>query len=57
MNTADTVTLSRTEYEALLRELEDAEDLAAVAAAEAREAALGKAAARVRSRSGASIAG
>jgi DNA-binding XRE family transcriptional regulator len=42
MRTADTVTLSRAEYEAMLREIEDAEDLAAVAAAEAREAALGK---------------
>ena len=46
MSTADTVTLSRADYEAMLREIEDAEDLAAVAAAEAREAALGKEAAR-----------
>ena len=38
----DTVTLTRVEYEALIERLEDAEDLAAVAAAEAREAALGK---------------
>ncbi|MGE0260702.1 MAG: helix-turn-helix domain-containing protein [Alphaproteobacteria bacterium] len=46
MSTADTVTLSRAEYEAMIREIEDAEDLAAVAAAEAREAALGKDVAR-----------
>lgn len=38
----NTVTLSRAEYETLIERLEDAEDLAAVAAAEAREAALGK---------------
>ena len=44
--TAETVTLPRAEYEALLERAEEAEDLAAVAAAEAREAALGKAAAR-----------
>jgi hypothetical protein len=43
---ADTVTLPRAEYEALIERSEEAEDLAAVAAAEAREAALGKAAAR-----------
>ena len=43
---AETVTLTRAEYEALLARAEEAEDLAAVAAAEAREAALGKAAAR-----------
>ena len=42
----DMVTLLRAEYEALVERLEDAEDLAAVAAAEAREAALGKAPAR-----------
>jgi len=36
-----TVTLSRTDYEALLARAEDAEDLAAIAAAEARERALG----------------
>jgi len=42
----ETVTLSRAEYEALIERLEDAEDLAAVAAAEAREAALGKAKSR-----------
>ena len=42
----DTVTLSRAEYEALLDRLEDAEDLATVVAAEAREAALGKTRAR-----------
>jgi DNA-binding XRE family transcriptional regulator len=46
MNDSDTVTLSRAEYEALLDRLEDAEDLATIIAAEAREAALGKAAAR-----------
>jgi DNA-binding Xre family transcriptional regulator len=40
--TVDTVTLSRAEYEALLDRVEDAEDLAAIAAAEAREAALGR---------------
>jgi DNA-binding XRE family transcriptional regulator len=44
--TADTVTLSRADYEALLREREDAIDLAAVHAHDAREAALGKEAAR-----------
>src|SRR5204862_151397 len=33
---------SRAEYEALIERLEEAEDLATVAAAEAREAALGK---------------
>jgi len=41
-DTSETVTLTRAEYEALIERLEDAEDLAAVAAAEAREAALGK---------------
>jgi ribosome-binding protein aMBF1 (putative translation factor) len=41
-DTTETVTLTRAEYEALIERLEDAEDLAAVAAAEAREAALGK---------------
>jgi len=46
MTDADTVTLTRAEYEALLQQIEDAEDLALVAAAEAREAALGKKAAR-----------
>lgn len=46
MSKADTVTLSRAEYDAMVREIEDAEDLAAVAAAEAREAVLGKEAAR-----------
>ena len=46
MSSSDTVTLPRAEYEALISALEDAEDLAAVAAAEAREAALGKEAAR-----------
>ena len=43
---SETVTLSRAEYEALIERLEDAEDLATVAAAEAREAALGKEKAR-----------
>ena len=43
---SETVTLSRAEYEALIERLEEAEDLAAVAAAEAREAALGKEKAR-----------
>ena len=43
---SETVTLSRAEYEALIERLEEAEDLAAVAAAEAREAALGKEEAR-----------
>lgn len=42
----DTVTLTRAEYEALMGRIEDAEDLGAVAAAEAREAILGKEAAR-----------
>ena len=46
MSDSDTVTLTRAEYEALLQQIEDAEDLAAVAAAEAREAVLGKEAAR-----------
>ncbi len=46
MSIIDTVTLTRTEYEALISDIEDAEDLAAVAAAEAREAALGKKIAR-----------
>lgn len=42
----DTVTLSRREYEALIRRAEDGEDRAMVAAHEAREQALGKDAAR-----------
>ena len=46
MSDSDTVTLTRAEYDALLQQIEEAEDLAAVAAAEAREAALGKKAAR-----------
>jgi DNA-binding XRE family transcriptional regulator len=46
MSVSDTVTLTRAEYDALLQQIEEAEDLAAVAAAEAREAILGKAAAR-----------
>jgi hypothetical protein len=37
-DTTETVTLTRAEYEALIEGLEDAEDFAAVAAAEAREA-------------------
>ena len=45
-DTSETVTLSRAEYEALLERLEEAENLAAIAAAEAREAALGKEKAR-----------
>jgi DNA-binding Xre family transcriptional regulator len=44
--TTDTVTLTRAEYEALLDQIEDAEDRATVAAAEAREKALGKKMAR-----------
>ena len=43
---SETVTLSRAEYEALIERLEEAEDLATVAAAEAREAVLGKEKAR-----------
>jgi DNA-binding XRE family transcriptional regulator len=46
MSDADTVMLTRAEYEALLQQIEDAEDLAVVAAAEAREAVIGKEAAR-----------
>jgi hypothetical protein len=46
MSKADTVTLTRDDYEALLDRIEDAEDRAIVAAAEAREKALGKDAAR-----------
>jgi len=46
MSDTDIVTLTRAEYEALLQQIEDAEDLAAVAAAEAREALLGKETAR-----------
>ena len=46
MSAADTITLSRAEYDTLISDLEDAEDLAAVATAEAREAALGKDVAR-----------
>src|SRR5579883_1718553 len=42
----DTVTMSRSEYEAFVERLEDAEDRAAIAADEAREKALGKAKAR-----------
>jgi ribosome-binding protein aMBF1 (putative translation factor) len=44
--TADTVTLRRTDYERLRAAIEDAEDRAAVAEIEAREAAVGKVAAR-----------
>jgi ribosome-binding ATPase YchF (GTP1/OBG family) len=43
---SETVALSRAEYEALIERLEEAEDLARIAAAEAREAALGKERAR-----------
>jgi len=43
---SETVTLSRAEYEALIERVEEAEDLATVAAAEAREAALGREKAR-----------
>jgi len=46
IDTAETITLTREEYRALVERIEDAEDLAAVAAAEAREAALGKEKAR-----------
>jgi DNA-binding XRE family transcriptional regulator len=46
MSDSDTVTLTRAEYDALLQQIEDAEDLAAVAAAEAREAIFGKEVAR-----------
>ncbi len=45
-HTSETVTLSRAEYEALIERVEEAEDLATVAAAEAREAALGREKAR-----------
>ena len=37
----DAVTLTRAEYEELIKQLEEAEDLAAIAKIEAREAALG----------------
>jgi hypothetical protein len=46
MSKRDTVTLARADYEALLDRIEDAEDRATVAAAAAREKALGKEAAR-----------
>ena len=46
MTSAAAVTLSRTQYERLLATVEDAEDQAAVALAQAREAQLGKDAAR-----------
>jgi DNA-binding Xre family transcriptional regulator len=45
-DTTETVTLTRAEYEALIERLEDAEDLAAAASAEARESVLGKEKAR-----------
>jgi DNA-binding Xre family transcriptional regulator len=45
-DTTETVTLTRAEYEALIERIEDAEDLAAIAAAEAREAVIGKEKAR-----------
>ena len=41
MSKSNTVTLSRADYEALIDRIEDAEDRAAVAAARAREKALG----------------
>ena len=43
---ADTITLTRTQYDALIRRIEDAEDTAAVAKQIAREEALGKEPAR-----------
>jgi DNA-binding XRE family transcriptional regulator len=46
MSPADTVTLTRTEYQALIQRIEDAEDERVVATAEAREAAIGKEVAR-----------
>jgi DNA-binding XRE family transcriptional regulator len=46
MINADTVTLSRVEYEALLDRLEDAEDIARLDTIQVREQALGKNAAR-----------
>ena len=46
MSKSNTVTLSRGDYEALIDRIEDAEDRAAVAAAQAREKALGIKAAR-----------
>ena len=45
-DTSETVTLSRAEYEALMERLEEAEDLATIVAAEAREATLSKEKAR-----------
>ncbi|CAK0749091.1 hypothetical protein CCP1ISM_3130002 [Azospirillaceae bacterium] len=44
--TAETVTLCRADYEALIEALEDAEDIAALNAAGRHEAETGKAAAR-----------
>ncbi len=44
--TADTVTLSRADFEAMLEAVEDAEDIAALSVAEAREREQGKKAAR-----------
>jgi DNA-binding Xre family transcriptional regulator len=46
IDTAETITLTREEYRALIERIEGAEVFAAVAAAEAREAALGKEKAR-----------
>lgn len=46
MSDADTITLGRSEYEALLDRLEDAEDAARLSAIEARERNIGKEAAR-----------
>ncbi|TAN49232.1 MAG: hypothetical protein EPN26_11610, partial [Rhodospirillales bacterium] len=50
--TADTVTLSRADYEALLEALEDAEDIALLKAAQAEEARIGKKAYRANALSG-----
>jgi DNA-binding XRE family transcriptional regulator len=44
--TADTVTIGRSDFEALLQAAEDAEDLAALAAHDAEEASVGREAAR-----------
>jgi lambda repressor-like predicted transcriptional regulator len=46
MSKRDTVTLARADYESLLERIENAEDRATLAAAEAREKALGKDAGR-----------
>jgi hypothetical protein len=44
--TADTVTIARSDFDALIEAAEDVEDLAALAAHDAEEARIGKAAAR-----------